>query len=216
MKEKSDKLSLHKEGKQEPVVTEAVRVQMPTEYGSFELVAFEQTGGKTLFALIKGEWAATEPILGRVHSSCVTGDILGSMRCDCGPQLHAAMRQVQEAGKGIILYVEQEGRGIGFVNKMKAYKLQEEGFDTVEANLHLGFAADQRDYTAAAAALAHLKVGELHLLSNNPQKAAALKKLGVNITKTISLEITPNEHNRFYLQTKRDKMGHILFDAHLK
>ncbi len=198
------------------VIREAVRVQMPTEYGTFELVAFEQAAGKTLFALVKGTWTSEETILVRVHSSCITGDILGSMRCDCGPQLHAAMRRVQEVGKGIILYVEQEGRGIGFINKMKAYKLQEEGFDTVEANLHLGFAADQRDYTAAAAALAHLQVGTLHLLSNNPQKANALQELGVNIIKTVALEITPNEHNRFYLKTKRDKMGHILFDAHLK
>jgi 3,4-dihydroxy 2-butanone 4-phosphate synthase/GTP cyclohydrolase II len=197
-------------------VREVVRVQMPTEYGTFELVAFEQPAGKTLFALIKGEWTKEEPVLGRVHSSCITGDILGSMRCDCGPQLQAAMQRVQKEGKGFILYVEQEGRGIGFLNKMKAYQLQEQGFDTVEANLHLGFAADQRDYTAAAAALEHLQVGELHLLSNNPQKAASLKALGVNITKTIALEISPNEHNRFYLQTKRDKMGHILFDAHLK
>lgn len=211
MKEKSDNLSESKHG-----VKEAVRVQMPTEYGMFELVAFEQPAGKTLFALIKGEWEAQEPVLVRVHSSCITGDILGSMRCDCGPQLHAAMQRIQKEKKGIILYVEQEGRGIGFINKMKAYKLQEEGLDTVEANLHLGFAADQRDYTAAAAALAHLQVGEIHLLSNNPQKAKSLKELGVNITQTIALEIPPNEHNQFYLQTKKDKMGHILFDAHLK
>ena len=211
MKEKRDNLSEFEHG-----VKEAVRVQMPTEYGTFELVAFEQPAGKTLFALIKGTWEADEPLMVRVHSSCITGDILGSMRCDCGPQLHAAMQRIQAEKKGIILYVEQEGRGIGFINKMKAYKLQEEGLDTVEANLHWGFAADQRDYTAAAAALAHLQVGELHLLSNNPQKAKALKDLGINITKTIALEIPPNEHNQFYLQTKKDKMGHILFDAHLK
>ena len=216
MKEKSDPLSPETSNEKQPLITEAVRVQMPTEYGTFELVAFEQSTGKNLFALVKGAWTENEPVLVRVHSSCVTGDILGSMRCDCGPQLHAAMRRVQEEEKGIILYVEQEGRGIGFINKMKAYKLQEEGFDTVEANLHLGFEADQRDYTAAAAALAHLQVGDIHLLSNNPQKANSLKELGVNITKTVALEMTPNEYNRFYLQTKRDKMGHILFDAHLK
>lgn len=216
MKEKSDPLSPKTSNEKQPLITEAVRVQMPTEYGTFELVAFEQPTGKNLFALVKGKWEENEPVLVRVHSSCVTGDILGSMRCDCGPQLHAAMRRVQEEEKGIILYVEQEGRGIGFINKMKAYKLQEEGFDTVEANLHLGFEADQRDYTAAAAALAHLQVGDIHLLSNNPQKANSLKELGVNITKTVALEMTPNEYNRFYLQTKRDKMGHILFDAHLK
>ncbi|MGH1336480.1 MAG: GTP cyclohydrolase II [Aureispira sp.] len=216
MKEKKDPLSPKAFTNKQPLITEAVRIQMPTEYGSFELVAFEQATGKNLFALVKGAWDAQEPVLVRVHSSCVTGDILGSMRCDCGPQLHAAMRRVQEEEKGIILYVEQEGRGIGFINKMKAYKLQQEGLDTVEANLHLGFEADQRDYTAAAAVLAHLEVGNIHLLSNNPQKADSLKELGANITKTISLEITPNEYNRFYLQTKKDKMGHILFDAHLK
>lgn len=216
MKENSDKLSQNPLEEQQPLVREAVRVQMPTEYGNFELVAFEQAAGKTLFALIKGEWTHEEPVLVRLHSSCITGDILGSMRCDCGPQLHAAMRLVQEKGKGIILYVEQEGRGIGFINKMKAYKLQEEGYDTVEANLHLGFEADQRNYTAAAAALAHLNVGKLHLLSNNPQKAESLKELGVNVIKTVALEIPPNEYNHFYLETKRDKMGHMLSQDNFK
>lgn len=197
-------------------VREVVRVQMPTEYGVFELVAFDQEGGGTLFALIKGEWAAEEAVLVRVHSSCITGDILGSMRCDCGPQLHGAMKRIQEDGQGCILYVEQEGRGIGFINKMKAYQLQEQGRDTVEANLELGFAADQRDYTAAAAALRLLGIERLCLLSNNPQKKKALEEHGLEVVKTVALEINANAYNEFYLKTKRDKMGHILYQPHLK
>lgn len=198
------------------LVREAVRVDMPTEYGFFELVAFEQPGGGTLFALIKGEWTPETPVLVRVHSSCITGDIAGSMRCDCGPQLHAAMRQVEEEGVGCVLYVEQEGRGIGFINKMRAYKLQQEGRDTVEANLELGFEADQRDYTNSVAALRLLGIQRLRLLSNNPTKAQALSDLGLEVIETLRLEIDSNEYNDFYLKTKRDKMGHILHNSHLR
>lgn len=197
-------------------VREAVRVDMPTEYGFFELVAFEQLGGGTLFALIKGKWTKETPVIVRVHSSCITGDIAGSMRCDCGPQLHAAMKRVEEAGVGCVLYVEQEGRGIGFINKMKAYKLQQEGRDTVEANLELGFEADQRDYTNAAAALRLMGIQRLRLLSNNPTKAEALQALGLDVVETLRLEIDSNEYNDFYLKTKRDKMGHLLHSSHLR
>ena len=193
-----------------PLVREAVRIQMPTEYGLFELVAFEQPSGATLFALTKGTWTPEEPILVRVHSSCITGDILGSMRCDCGPQLQAAMKMVEEVGKGCILYVEQEGRGIGFINKMKAYRLQEQGRDTVEANLELGFEADQRDYTYAVAALRYLDIQNLRLLSNNPTKAKGLKDLGLNVVEQVPLEIDANAYNEFYLKTKQEKMGHLL------
>lgn len=197
-------------------VREAVRIDMPTEYGFFELVAFEQPGGGTLFALIKGEWTKETSVMVRVHSSCITGDIAGSMRCDCGPQLHAAMKRVEETGVGCVLYVEQEGRGIGFINKMKAYKLQQEGRDTVEANLELGFEADQRDYTNAAAALRLLGIQRLRLLSNNPTKAEALQAQGLEVVETLRLEIDANEYNDFYLKTKRDKMGHLLHSSHLR
>lgn len=199
-----------------PNVREVIRIQMPTEHGLFDLVAFDQEGGGTLFALTKGEWTAEDDVLVRVHSSCITGDILGSLRCDCGPQLEAAMKRVQEEGRGVVLYVEQEGRGIGFLNKMKAYRLQEQGRDTVEANLELGFEADQRDYTAAAEALRLLKVERLCLLSNNPAKPKALKALGLKVVKILALEIDANDYNDFYLKTKRDKMGHILHQSHLK
>lgn len=205
MKEKRDNLSEFEHG-----VKEAVRVQMPTEYGTFELVAFEQPAGKTLFALIKGTWEADEPLMVRVHSSCITGDILGSMRCDCGPQLHAAMQRIQAEKKGIILYVEQEGRGIGFINKMKAYKLQEEGMDTVEANLHLGFEADQRNFVPAIDALKLLGVNRLRLMSNNPLKKETVEACGIEVVEMVALEIEANEYNNFYLKTKRDKMRHIL------
>lgn len=201
----------------EVVVEEVVRIQMPTEYGNFELVGFEdKLKGKTLFALTKGTWTKEEPVLARVHSSCITGDIIGSLRCDCGPQLQAAMKRVEEEGKGVIIYIEQEGRGIGFLNKMKAYKLQEEGFDTVEANLHLGFGADQREYIAATQALQLLGVQKLRLMSNNPLKQQELEKHGLEVVENVALEIEANEYNNFYLKTKRDKMGHILFQHGLK
>lgn len=199
------------------VVEEVVRINMPTEYGMFELVAFDdKSTKKTLFALTKGTWEAGEPILTRVHSSCITGDIVGSLRCDCGPQLEAAMRKVEKEGKGVIIYIEQEGRGIGFLNKMKAYKLQEEGFDTVEANLNLGFEADQREYKGVCQALQLLGVQKIRLMSNNPLKTEALERHGLEVVENVTLEIEANEHNNFYLKTKRDKMGHILFQHGLK
>jgi 3,4-dihydroxy 2-butanone 4-phosphate synthase/GTP cyclohydrolase II len=195
--------------KQDALVEEITRVQMPTKYGNFTMVAFKEkiTGGEH-FALIKGEWKIDEPVLTRVHSSCVTGDILASFRCDCGEQLHKAMKLVEENGKGVILYMNQEGRGIGLMNKLKAYKLQEEGFDTVEANLKLGFGMDDRDYGIGAQMLRHLGVTKLQLMSNNPRKRAALLGYGLEIVSIVPLEIEPNKHNEKYLQTKRDKLGH--------
>lgn len=191
------------------LIEEVTRVEMPTKYGYFKLVAFKEkiSGGEHL-ALIKGEWKPDEPVLTRVHSSCFTGDILGSFRCDCGDQLHKAMQMVQAEGKGVILYMNQEGRGIGLMNKLKAYRLQEEGMDTVEANLHLGFAMDERDYGVGAQMLRALGVTKLRLMSNNPKKRAALKGYGLEIVDIIPIEIPPNPFNEKYLQTKRDKMGH--------
>ncbi|PZX63666.1 bifunctional 3,4-dihydroxy-2-butanone-4-phosphate synthase/GTP cyclohydrolase II [Hydrotalea sandarakina] len=195
--------------KQDSLIEEVTRVEMPTKYGYFKLVAFKEklTGGEHL-ALIKGEWKAGDPVLTRVHSSCFTGDILGSFRCDCGEQLHKAMQMVQAEGKGVILYMNQEGRGIGLMNKLKAYKLQEEGMDTVEANLHLGFGMDERDYGVGAQILRALNVTKLRLMSNNPKKRAALKGYGLEIVEVVPIEIPPNPFNEKYLQTKRDKMGH--------
>lgn len=193
----------------ESLVEEITRVEMPTKYGHFKLVAFKEnkTGGEHL-ALIKGAWNENEPVLTRVHSSCFTGDILGSFRCDCGDQLHAAMQMVQDEGKGVILYMNQEGRGIGLMNKLKAYKLQEEGMDTVEANLHLGFGMDERDYGVGAQMLRKLGVSKIKLMSNNPRKRAALKGYGLEIVEIIPIEIPSNPFNLKYLETKRDKMGH--------
>jgi 3,4-dihydroxy 2-butanone 4-phosphate synthase/GTP cyclohydrolase II len=182
---------------------------MPTKYGHFKLVAFkEKTTGAEHLALIKGEWEPNEPVLVRVHSSCFTGDILGSLRCDCGDQLHKAMQMVNAEGKGIILYMNQEGRGIGLFNKLRAYKLQEEGMDTVEANLHLGFGMDERDYGVGAQILRHLGATKLLLMSNNPKKRAGLGGHGIEIVDVVPIEIKSNQHNEKYLQTKRDKMGH--------
>lgn len=191
------------------LIEEIVRVEMPTKYGHFKLVAFKEkiSGGEHL-ALIKGEWQKDEPVLTRVHSSCFTGDILGSFRCDCGEQLHAAMQMVQQEGKGVILYMNQEGRGIGLMNKLKAYQLQEKGMDTVEANLQLGFGMDERDYGVGAQMLRHLNVTQLKLMSNNPRKRAALKGYGLEIVEVVPIEIKPNPFNEKYLQTKRDKLGH--------
>ncbi len=195
--------------KSDSLIEELVRVEMPTQYGDFNLVAFrEKTTGAEHLALIKGEWEIDEPVLARVHSSCFTGDILGSLRCDCGEQLHCALKMVQQEGKGIILYMNQEGRGIGLINKLKAYKLQEEGMDTVEANLHLGFGMDERDYGVGAQILRSLKATKLKLMSNNPRKRAGLKGYGIEIVETVAIETIPNAHNEKYLQTKRDKMGH--------
>lgn len=184
-------------------------VDMPTEYGDFKLTAYEQKStGDNHLALVKGEWQTGEPVLVRVHSSCVTGDIFGSCRCDCGGQLHAAMKLVEKEGKGVVLYMNQEGRGIGLVNKLKAYKLQEEGLDTVEANLKLGFDMDQRDYGVGAQILRDLGVRKIKLISNNPKKRVGLMGYGLEIVDTVPIEIPPNKHNRKYLATKRDKMGH--------
>lgn len=193
----------------ECLVEEVVRVNMPTKFGDFTLVAFKEklSGGEHL-ALIKGTWKVDEPILTRVHSSCFTGDILGSFRCDCGDQLHHAMKMVEREGKGVILYMNQEGRGIGLMNKLKAYKLQEEGMDTVEANLHLGFGMDERDYGVGAQILRRLGATKLKLLSNNPRKRAGLKGYGIEIVDIVPIEIMPNPHNENYLRTKRDKLGH--------
>ncbi|WP_425575680.1 bifunctional 3,4-dihydroxy-2-butanone-4-phosphate synthase/GTP cyclohydrolase II [Nemorincola caseinilytica] len=199
----------------ETLIKEEVRVHMPTRHGNFELVAFRQTNtGEMHLALIKGEWEKDEPVLVRVHSSCFTGDILHSLRCDCGEQLEAAMKMVEEAGKGVVLYMNQEGRGIGLMNKLKAYKLQEEGKDTVEANLALGFKNDQRDYGVGAQILRHLGVSKMRLMSNNPRKRAGMLGYGLEIVENVPIEVCPNEHNEFYLQTKRDKLGHDILKQH--
>ncbi|WP_414649394.1 GTP cyclohydrolase II [Chitinophaga sp.] len=182
---------------------------MPTKYGNFELIAFKQiNSGEIHMALKKGEWKKDEPILVRVHSSCVTGDILHSLRCDCGEQLHAAMQMVEKEGKGLILYMNQEGRGIGLMNKLKAYKLQEEGLDTVEANLELGFKMDERDYGVGAQILRQLGICKLRLITNNPRKRAGLSGYGLEVVENVPIEIHPNPHNEGYLKTKRDKLGH--------
>ena len=200
--------------KTDSLIEEVVRVDMPTKYGQFKLVAFREklTGGEHL-ALIKGEWKEDEPVLTRVHSSCFTGDILGSFRCDCGEQLHAAMQMVEKEGKGLILYMNQEGRGIGLMNKLKAYKLQEEGMDTVEANIHLGFGMDERDYGVGAQILRYLGAKRLRLMSNNPRKRAGLKGYGLEIEDIVPIEIHPNPHNEKYLKTKRDKLGHEILST---
>ena len=195
--------------KEDSLIEEITRVDMPTAFGHFTLVAFKEkvSGGEHL-ALIKGSWNDDEAVLTRVHSSCFTGDILGSLRCDCGDQLHHAMQMIEKVGKGLILYMNQEGRGIGLINKLKAYKLQEEGMDTVEANLHLGFKMDERDYGVGAQMLRYLGATKLKLMSNNPRKRAALKGYGIEIVEIVPIEIAPNYHNIDYLTTKRDKMGH--------
>jgi 3,4-dihydroxy 2-butanone 4-phosphate synthase/GTP cyclohydrolase II len=200
--------------KTDSLIEEIVRVDMPTKFGHFKLVAFKEktTGGEHL-ALIKGFWQKDEPVLTRVHSSCFTGDILGSFRCDCGDQLHKAMEMVNGEGKGVILYMNQEGRGIGLMNKLKAYKLQEEGLDTVEANLNLGFGMDERDYGVGAQILRYLGVTKLRLMSNNPKKRAGLKGYGLEIVDIVPIEIKPNPHNERYLKTKRDKLGHEILSG---
>ena len=195
--------------KHESLIQREIGVDLPTDFGDFELIAFRQTNTQELhLALIKGKWEPDEPVLVRVHSSCMTGDIFGSCRCDCGPQLHGAMQMVQKEGKGVILYMNQEGRGIGLINKLKAYKLQEEGMDTVQANLALGLPSDSRDYGVGAQILRDLDVRKLRLISNNPQKRVGLLGYGLEIVEQVAIEIAPNVHNEKYLQTKRDKMGH--------
>ncbi|MEP0366166.1 MAG: bifunctional 3,4-dihydroxy-2-butanone-4-phosphate synthase/GTP cyclohydrolase II [Cyclobacteriaceae bacterium] len=193
----------------ESLVEEEITVDMPTEHGMFKLKAFRQTNtNDTHLALYKGEWEENEPVLVRVHSSCVTGDIFGSYRCDCGNQLHSAMAMVEKEGKGIVVYMNQEGRGIGLVNKLKAYKLQENGMDTVEANEHLGFKMDQRDYGVGAQILGKMGVSKMKLITNNPKKRVGLIGYGLEIVENVPIEVTPNIHNKKYLETKRDKMGH--------
>jgi 3,4-dihydroxy 2-butanone 4-phosphate synthase / GTP cyclohydrolase II len=199
--------------KRDSLIEEIVRVNMPTKHGDFKLVAFrEKNSSNEHLALIKGEWEKDEPVMVRVHSSCFTGDILGSLRCDCGDQLHKAMEMVNAEGKGAILYMNQEGRGIGLLNKLKAYRLQEDGMDTVEANLHLGFSMDQRDYGVGAQILRYLNISKLRLISNNPKKRVGLVGYGLEIVENIPLEIHPNPHNEKYLETKRDKLGHEILD----
>lgn len=193
----------------ESLIKREIGVDLPTELGHFDLIAFRQINtGDIHLALVKGSWEADEPVLVRVHSSCVTGDIFGSCRCDCGGQLHRAMSIVEHAGKGVVLYMNQEGRGIGLINKLKAYKLQEMGRDTVEANLELGFQMDQRDYGVGAQILRDLGIKNIRLISNNPKKRAALLGYGLEIVDTVPIEMPTNPYNQKYLQTKRDKMGH--------
>ena len=199
--------------KRDSLIEEIVSVDMPTKYGHFKLIAFqEKNTSNEHLALVKGTWEKDEPVLVRVHSSCFTGDILGSLRCDCGDQLHAAMKMVEKEGKGAILYMSQEGRGIGLLNKLKAYRLQEQGMDTVEANLHLGFQMDQRDYGVGAQILRYLGITKLRLISNNPKKRVGLIGYGLEIVENVPVEVHPNPHNERYLQTKRDKLGHEILD----
>jgi 3,4-dihydroxy 2-butanone 4-phosphate synthase/GTP cyclohydrolase II len=197
--------------KHETLIKREVKIKLPTEHGDFDMVAYKQTtNDMDHLALVKGTWDKDESILVRVHSSCMTGDIFGSCRCDCGPQLHRSMEMIEAAGKGVIVYMNQEGRGIGLLNKLKAYKLQEEGRDTVEANIELGFQADQRDYGVGAQILRDLGVQKIKLMSNNPKKRTGLIGYGLEIIENVSIEINSNEHNKLYLQTKRDKMGHSI------
>ena len=195
----------------ESLVRREISVRMPTRHGDFDLIAYKQNEtGQEHMALVKGTWGEEEPVLVRVHSSCVTGDIFHSMRCDCGEQLSKAMEMVEKAGKGVILYINQEGRGIGLLNKLKAYKLQEQGVDTVDANLQLGFKMDERDYGVGAQILRDLGIKKMKLITNNPTKRAAISGYGLEVVDNVPLQIVSNEHNEFYLQTKRDKMGHEL------
>lgn len=197
--------------KQESLVEKGVEADLPTEYGHFHIIPFRQkSNGLEHIAIFKGEWSAEEPVLVRMHSSCMTGDIFASKRCDCGDQLHQAMQMIEKEGKGVIVYLQQEGRGIGLMNKIAAYKLQEEGEDTVEANLHLGFQADERDYGVGAQILRELGIGKIRLISNNPVKRVGLEGYGLDIVENVPVIITPNEYNRKYLETKKFRMGHKL------
>jgi 3,4-dihydroxy 2-butanone 4-phosphate synthase / GTP cyclohydrolase II len=195
--------------KAESLIDREIAVQLPTDFGDFDLYAFTQRSNDVKhLALVKGTWEEGEAVLVRVHSSCVTGDIFGSCRCDCGPQLHEAMRMIEQEGKGVIVYMNQEGRGIGLINKLKAYKLQEQGLDTVEANLELGFGMDQRDYGVGAQILRDLGITKMKLISNNPKKRTGLIGYGLEVVSNVPIEIVPNQHNQKYLTTKRDKLGH--------
>ncbi|HPT22589.1 MAG TPA: bifunctional 3,4-dihydroxy-2-butanone-4-phosphate synthase/GTP cyclohydrolase II [Bacteroidales bacterium] len=198
------------------IIEKCEKVKLPTEIGDFEFIAFRQTSnGLEHAALIKGTWTKDEPVLVRLHSSCFTGDIFGSLRCDCGPQLHKAMEMVEAEGKGVVIYLSQEGRGIGLLNKIKAYKLQDEGMDTVQANIQLGFGVDERDYGVGASIMRELGLGKIRLISNNPVKRAGLEGYGIKIVETIPLIIEPNKYNRFYLETKANKMGQNLCYKHI-
>lgn len=198
----------------ESIIEVGDEVDMPTRYGHFHLIPFrQQSNGLEHMALVKGKWERDEPVLVRVHSSCATGDILGSLRCDCGQQLHKSMELVEKEGKGVVIYMQQEGRGIGLMNKIAAYKLQEEGYDTVDANIHLGFKPDERDYGCGAQMLRHLGVHKMRLLTNNPVKRVGLEAYGLEIAEIVPIEVTPNRYNERYLKTKQVKMGHTL---HLK
>ena len=195
----------------ESLIEKGVEVNMPTEYGDFRLIPFKQkSNGLEHIALIKGTWSDDEPILVRVHSSCMTGDIFGSKRCECGEQLHKSMEMIQKEGKGVIVYLNQEGRGIGLMAKIEAYKLQEEGLDTVDANLHLGFNADERDYGVGAAILRDLHVKKMRLLTNNPVKRVGLESFGLEVVENVPIEVSPNKYNEAYMKTKKERMGHIL------
>lgn len=195
----------------ESIIDVGEEVEMPTQYGSFHLIPFrQQSNGLEHMALVKGTWSPDEPILVRVHSSCATGDIFGSQRCDCGEQLHKSMQLIEKEGKGVVIYMQQEGRGIGLMNKIAAYKLQEEGYDTVDANIHLGFKPDERDYGCGAQMLRHLGVRKMRLLTNNPVKRVGLEAYGLEITEIVPIETTPNKYNEHYLKTKQDRMGHKL------
>jgi 3,4-dihydroxy 2-butanone 4-phosphate synthase/GTP cyclohydrolase II len=197
--------------REETIIVRDIEVKMPTKFGNFNLIAYRQTtNDQEHLALVKGTWKKGEPIMVRMHSSCVTGDIFGSLRCDCGTQLHTAMEAIEKEGKGVIVYINQEGRGIGLLNKLRAYKLQEEGRDTVEANLELGFKMDERDYGVGAQILRDLGISKIRLMTNNPKKRAGLMGYNLEIVENVPLEVESNPHNHFYLQTKRDKMGHTL------
>ena len=197
--------------KEETIVEKGERVDLPTAYGHFHLIPFRQkSNGLEHVALIKGEWEEDEPILVRVHSSCMTGDIFGSKRCDCGEQLHRAMQMIEKEGKGVVLYLNQEGRGIGLMAKIAAYKLQEQGLDTVDANIHLGYGADERDYGMGAQILREIGVRKMRLITNNPTKRAGLDGFGLEIVENVPIEIAPNEYNEAYLCTKAHRMGHVL------
>jgi 3,4-dihydroxy 2-butanone 4-phosphate synthase/GTP cyclohydrolase II len=197
--------------KTESLIEKGEAVNLPTEYGDFKMVPFLQKAtGQEHVVLIKGEWKEDEPVLVRVHSSCMTGDIFGSMRCECGEQLHKALQLIEKEGKGVLVYLSQEGRGIGLMAKAAAYKLQEEGLDTVDANIHLGYQADERDYGVGAQILRNLEIKNMRLMSNNPKKRIGLESYGLTVVENVPLEVTPNEFNQFYMETKKKKMGHVL------